>query len=101
MHLPSQIPSIAMLHSVGNFADESLGNWCISHKAFLQLLTCIEEQEYHTTHFSELLEEPNTGKQHKKKVILTFDDCPKHLFDFAIPELLKRDMKAAFYMPAA
>lgn len=36
-----------------------------------------------------------------KKLILSFDNCPKHLFDFAIPELVKRKMKAVFYMPTA
>ena len=32
---------------------------------------------------------------------MTFDDCSKSLFDFAIPELIKRDLSAVFYIPTS
>ena len=36
-----------------------------------------------------------------RKIIITFDDCAKDLWDFAVPELLKRKMRAVFYMPTS
>ena len=89
-----------MLHCVSDSMDGSLANWCISRKAFLQLLDTLEEAGYKTTHFAELEEQKKTGN-FSRKVILTFDDCAKHLFDFAVPELVNRRMKAAFFMPTA
>ncbi|HYD22697.1 MAG TPA: polysaccharide deacetylase family protein, partial [Flavipsychrobacter sp.] len=77
--------------------DHSLSNWCISRKAFTRLLDHIERRGSQTTHFAEMMEKgkPSSG------VILTFDDCYKHLLDFAVPSLIKKGMKAAFYMPTA
>ena len=77
------IPPIAMLHCVSDdIHDDSLSNWCISRKAFLRLLDHLETYHYATTHFAEIEERP--GELQRRKVILSFDDCLKHLFDFAI-----------------
>ena len=100
MLLRRDFPHIAMLHSVSNRMDDSLKDWCISHHRFSQLLDFLEEKQYETTHFG-LLESKNYRPKASKKIILTFDDCPKNLLDFAVPELLKRKMKAAFYIPTA
>lgn len=91
-------PPVAMLHSVSDSLDGQLANWCISKKAFLQLLDTLEEARYQTTHFAELANKPGLFS---RKVILSFDDCAKHLFDFAIPELVRRRYTAAFFMPTA
>lgn len=93
-------PPLAMLHSVFDTPEESLANWCISRKAFLQLLDVVEQTGRQTTHFSELIQ-TQKGRPFSKKVILTFDDCARHLLDFALPELVRRKMKAVFYMPTA
>ncbi len=95
-----KIPPVIMLHHVSDDPlHESLKPYSISHKSFLQLLDYLEEHQYHTICFDDIVKNKNAAKQ--KTVILTFDDCPKHLFDFAIPELQKRKMKAVFYMPTA
>jgi len=94
------VPPVAMLHCVSDSREGSLANWCISRKAFLQLLNTLEEAQCQTTHFAELTEQKKTGG-FSRKVILTFDDCAKHLLDFAVPELVKRKLKAAFFMPTA
>lgn len=100
MTLHPTIPPIAMLHCVSDqISDDTLRNWCISPKAFLRLLDHLESNHYNTTHFAEI--EQGTGKLQRKKVVLSFDDCLKHLFDFAIPQLVQRKMKAVFYMPSA
>jgi peptidoglycan/xylan/chitin deacetylase (PgdA/CDA1 family) len=89
-----------MLHHVANHPHSSLKKWCISRDKFLQLLNCIEQKGYQTTTFQEIITQNLKSKDLKNKVIISFDDCPSSLFDFAIPELLKRKMKAVFYMPS-
>ena len=62
------------------------------------MLDVVEDNRFHTSHFAEMVEgRGNLSRQ----VILSFDDCYKHLLDFAIPELVSRKMKAVFYMPTA
>lgn len=93
------MPPIAMLHHVSDEPiHDTLKPYCISRKSFLQLINYLEENNYQTFGFDELRVGAHNSQ---KKVILTFDDCPKHLFDFAIPELQKRKMTAVFYMPTA
>lgn len=90
-----------MLHHVSD--DErhkSLKPYSISHDSFIRLLDYLEEHNFQTLVFEDLLNR-NSNNILQKQVILTFDDCPKHLWEFAIPELLRRKMKAVFYMPTA
>lgn len=102
MHpLTKQLPPIAMLHYVSNSIDDSLKDWCITHKSFLQFLDHLETNDYQTIHFADIAENKHVLNTSSKKVILTFDDCPRLLFDFAVPELLKRNMKAVFFIPTA
>ena len=94
----NNLPSIVMLHYVSD--EESLNclkPWNISRAAYTQLLDYLEEERCKTIGFEDVL----SGNRGEKEIIITFDDCPKHLWDFAIPELLKRKMKAVFYMPTA
>jgi peptidoglycan/xylan/chitin deacetylase (PgdA/CDA1 family) len=92
-------PPIAMLHHVSDDpAHESLKPYSISRQSFTRLLDFLERHEYETVTFAQLDDGVRTGK---RKIILSFDDCPKHLLDFAIPELVRRGMKGVFYMPAA
>lgn len=97
--MSKKVPPIVMLHHVSDDPSyASLKPYSISRKIFLQLLNYLEEKNYQTIGFDDLF----AGKSsQQKKIILTFDDCPKHLFDFAIPELQKRKMKVSFYMPTA
>ncbi len=93
-------PPIAMLHSVSDSFDASLSDWCVSRAAFLRLLDVLENSRYRTTHFAEIVHETDR-LSFRRQIILSFDDCAKHLLDFALPELLRRNMKAVFYMPTA
>jgi len=93
------LPSIVMLHYVSDDAKlDPLKPWVISHDSFLRLLNFLEAEGYTTLTVEDLLSD---RRPKGKSIVITFDDCPKHLFDFAIPELLKRNMKAVFYMPTA
>ncbi|MET0572638.1 MAG: polysaccharide deacetylase family protein [Pedobacter agri] len=89
-----------MLHHVADHPHPSLEKWCISHDKFLALLNCIESMGLVTTTFTEIINSRFSKRDLQNKVIISFDDCPSALFDFAIPELLRRKMKAVFYMPS-
>jgi peptidoglycan/xylan/chitin deacetylase (PgdA/CDA1 family) len=97
--LPKLNIPIVMLHHVADHPHPSLKKWCISHLKFLELLDNIELKGLVTTTFQEIIELKPSRKELKKRVIISFDDCPASLFDFVIQELLKRKMKAVFYIP--
>ena len=97
-----KVPPIAMLHHVSDDpSHQSLKPYSISRNIFLQLLNYLQDKNYQTITFADIVAQSSILQTKQKKIILTFDDCPKHLFDFAIPELLKRKMTAVFYMPTA
>lgn len=87
-----------MLHYVSDDTGyDDLKPWVVKRSSYLRLLDYLHENGYSTIGFKEL----TIGNVDSKRnnIIITFDDCPKHLWDFAIPELQKRGMKAVFYMP--
>lgn len=86
-----------MLHQVCDDPHETLSGWCISESQFSLLLNIIEQKALKTITFEDIPNEIDL----KKCVILTFDDCPTSLFDFAIPELIRRKMKAVFLIPSS
>lgn len=97
MLLPSTLPTIVMLHYVSDHPDhDALRPWNISRNSYIRLLDYIEQQNYTTIGFEDIVM-PQYSK--RKSIIITFDDCPKELWDFAIPELISRNMKAVFYIP--
>ena len=91
---------IAMLHHVTDEPHPTLKKWCISHNKFLEFLDSIEQKGYLTTTFQEIVTSQFKPEELTNRIIITFDDCAAELFEFAIPELVKRKMKAVFYMPS-
>jgi peptidoglycan/xylan/chitin deacetylase (PgdA/CDA1 family) len=86
-----------MLHHVSDLPEfKSLEPYSISNSKFLELLDYIQLNKLTTRNFYDI----KNGKPSFKDVVITFDDCSSALFDFAIPELLKRNMKAVFYIPS-
>jgi len=92
---------IIMLHQVRNTKVKDSEGWSISHNKFLNLVNYLEDNQYYTTSFAELIQDKTTVRSQKRKVILTFDDGYRHLQDFVVPELMKRKMKGVFYIPTA
>ena len=89
-------PHIIMLHHVSDLpVFKSLEPYSISRSKFISLLDYIETNNFKTINFYDIINE----KCSPKDVIITFDDCSRELWNFAIPELIKRDMKAVFYIP--
>ena len=92
-----RLTPIVMLHYVSDEEGmELLEPWNISRSSFTRLLDFIEDNAYQTIGF-----EDDHVPDPAKSIIITFDDCPKHLWEFAIPELIKRNMKAVFYISTA
>ena len=88
---------IAMLHHVSNRPDwGDLKPFVIQEATFMRFLDVIEYTGKQTRTFHEA-SDSSVGKN----MIITFDDCGKHLLDFAVPELIRRQMKAVFFMPTA
>ena len=88
---------IAMLHHVSNRSDwGDLRPFVIQEATFMRFCDAIENTGRQTQTFREA-SDTSVGKN----MIITFDDCGKHLLDFAVPELIRRQMKAVFFMPTA
>ena len=86
--ISSSLP-IAMLHHVADRDDwMSLHPFLIKKETFLLFLNAIESKGLVTTTFK-LLDSENRAPRNNE-LIITFDDCGRHLLDFAIPELQKR-----------
>lgn len=93
-------PPIAMLHHIGD--DPRLEDhkpYAISKESFIRLLDYIEKNGIETKDFNSWTAQ--SSSIFSKQVMLTIDDCYRHLLDFAIPELQRRNMKAVLYMPTA
>lgn len=94
-------PSIVMLHHV-DAPHESLKAWSVTKNKFLELLNFLETNGYTTITFKEIVDSRyQILSKGAKNIILTFDDGPKNLLEFVIPELVRRKMKASFYIPTA
>jgi peptidoglycan/xylan/chitin deacetylase (PgdA/CDA1 family) len=94
-----QIP-IAMFHHVSDRTDlNSLRPFVVLKRTFVRFLDSIQHSGFRAVTF-EQISRPDF-RQTKKDVIITFDDCGKHLMDFALSELIRREMKAVFFMPTA
>ncbi len=89
-----------MLHHISDEQHNSLLNVSITSAKFTAFLNTIEEKGLESTTFEEISNSAHENPL-KNKIVLTFDDCPSSLFDFVIPELIKRKMKAVFFIPAA
>jgi peptidoglycan/xylan/chitin deacetylase (PgdA/CDA1 family) len=88
-------PCIIMLHHVGNGeVFKSLEPYSITTRKFIELLDFIEYERFETITFQDY-----RLFNLKKKVVITFDDCSRELLVNAVPELVKRNMKAVFFIP--
>jgi len=99
--MASSILPIAMLHHVSDRTDwRSLQPFVISRTTFFRFLDAIERSKLVTETFASQRQNIS-GAEGKKEVVITFDDCGEHLLDFVVPELMRRGMKAVFFVPTA
>ncbi len=91
---------IAMFHHVSDRADwGSLRPYLVREATFLAFLNTVQQRGMRTVTFQQLFEEKRSHA--RNELIITFDDCGKHLLEFVLPELEKRSMSAVFFVPTA
>ena len=93
-------PPTIMLHHIGD--DQKYNDhkpYSITKRSFVLLLDYLEKNGITTKDFYSWTAQ--SSSIFSKQVMITIDDCYRHLLDFAIPELQRRSMKAIFYMPTA
>lgn len=75
----------------------------VSHQLFARQLDWLQQWGFMTVSLSELFDSQDSlphRNPRKKPVVITFDDCPASLLDFAVPELNRRGMTATFFAVA-
>lgn len=88
---------ILMYHHIRDFndpGDQAGITLSVSPTDFNKMLDLIEEKDYNTITFRDILE----GNVPDKSVILTFDDGYENFYENAYPELLRRGLKAVSYI---
>src|SRR5688500_16816945 len=93
MHLPIFLYH----HVVRNLSKSDLAPYIVDQEAFRWQMDLLEDSGYHPITLSALF--ANDYHPGEKKVILTFDDCPRNLLDFALPYLEQKKWKAVFFPP--
>jgi peptidoglycan/xylan/chitin deacetylase (PgdA/CDA1 family) len=89
-------PPIFLYHHVVNKnVPNDLVPFVVEQESFRWQMDLLEEAGYSAVTLYDLF----TSDDWHKKVILTFDDCPRNLLDFAIPYLEQKQWKAVFFPP--
>lgn len=93
---------ILMYHEVGvppMYATEHTAQLYVEPGVFQQHLNFLKENGYNTITLQDLYQYWDYGKPlPTNPIILTFDDGYRSMYDFVMPELIKRDMVATFFI---
>ncbi|MEO7685236.1 MAG: polysaccharide deacetylase family protein [Gemmatimonadaceae bacterium] len=92
---------VLMYHHVGPL--ERLGGlqpFVVSPRAFCAQMDVIEARGLKVATLNEVLSVTVGVDDGCDRIVITFDDCPRELLDFAVPELERRGWKATFFAVA-
>jgi peptidoglycan/xylan/chitin deacetylase (PgdA/CDA1 family) len=89
------LPILLYHHVVKDSKNSDLAPFIIDETDFIWQLNVLEDLGFTAITLKELM---NTH-DFNKKVILTFDDCPHNLMDFAIPHLEKKKWQSVHFAP--
>jgi peptidoglycan/xylan/chitin deacetylase (PgdA/CDA1 family) len=89
----SNIPILLYHHVVADAEGSDLAPFIINESDFIWQLDVLKNLGYTTITLQEL----STTRDFEKKIILTFDDCPQNLLQYALPHLEKNKLKAVFF----
>lgn len=89
----TNIPILLYHHVVADAEGSDLAPFIINESDFIWQLDLLKNLGYSTITLQEL----STISDLEKKIVITFDDCPKNLIQYALPHLEKRQMKAVFF----
>ena len=92
----ADFPPVLMYHDV---RDTALNYFDVTTEDFAAQLDRLKSEGYQTLSMEEFVSiVKNGGKFPKKSVLITFDDSYLGIYERALPELIKRDMKATFFV---
>ncbi|MEO7684102.1 MAG: polysaccharide deacetylase family protein [Gemmatimonadaceae bacterium] len=94
---------ILMYHHVGSLQQLGvLAPFVVSPAAFRSQLDSIEARGLKVETLREVFRGRRTRdrSRSRSRVVITFDDCPRGLLEFAVPELERRGWKATFFAVA-
>ena len=97
------LPILMYHHVVPTDEVAAHAPFSVSHQLFASQLDWLQQWGFMTISLSELFDSQGSSARRnfrKKPVVITFDDCPASLLDFAIPELKRRGMTATFFAVA-
>lgn len=92
---------VLMYHHVGPL--ERLGGlrpFVVSPRAFRAQMDTIEARGLKVATLRKVLPNTRDVDDGRDRIVITFDDCPRELLDFAVPELERRGWKATFFAVA-
>lgn len=75
-----------------------LNGFDVTPEAFERQLDWLKSNGYRTLSIDEYIECINKGAFPEKSVLITFDDGYQGIYDYAVPALTKREMKAVFFI---
>ena len=92
-----ELPVLLYHHVVTSAEHSDLRPFIVEENDFVWQLDMMEDLGYTPLTLRELLVDPDTSR----KVVITFDDCPRNLLDHALPHLERKNWKAVFFAPVA
>jgi peptidoglycan/xylan/chitin deacetylase (PgdA/CDA1 family) len=89
---------ILMYHHVAEIhGREGLAPYIVTPALFRKQLDQIEASGHSICTLAHLVNRVESQRTAVRSIVLTFDDCSRELWDFAIPELDARGLKATFF----
>ena len=92
-------PAVIMYHDI---RTEPLNYFDVLVQDFCAQLDWLKANDYETLSIEDLISHIKNGESFpEKSVIITFDDGYNGIYNYAFPELKKRNMKAVFFITAS
>lgn len=97
------VPILMYHHVVPVGQVGALAPFAVSRNLFSRQMDWLQQAGFRTISLERLFD-AGEGKERAtsggKPVVITFDDCPVNLLDYAVPELIRRGMFATFFAVA-
>lgn len=80
--------------------ETPINGFDVTPEAFAQQLDWLKDNGYRTLSMDEYIDCIDKGAFPEKSVLITFDDGYQGIWDYAVPEIEKRDMQVTFFLIA-
>lgn len=89
-------PPVLMYHDI---RPNPVNYFDVTVKAFIEQMDFLKQNNYQTLSIDEFIEIVESKKNFpEKSILITFDDGYQGIYKYAAPELIKRNMKATFFL---